>query len=129
MLKIHTNGGTTHRVDLDDEEQARQWLEKLQEPAFQSAITGLTLAHRGVQYSLPLPRGFSRSHLHAELIQPDPDKKIKGGERIVCAADDIRVSIMVHRAQRAARVAVLKTGKQRYNPMANIQKTGRTDDD
>lgn len=118
MLKIHTNDGLTACVDLEDEEQAREWIERLKDPRLQSKITGVTVAHRGVQYSLPRPLGFDHVVFQPEIILPDDQKKIKGGERVVCQAGDVRVELMVHKAQRAARVSLKRTGKQRFNPWA-----------
>ena len=122
MLKIHTNDGKTARVDLEDEGQAKEWLQRLSDPAFQERITGMTVAHRGVQYSLPRPLGFREILYLAEHVSPDPERKIKGGERVTCIAGDVRATVMVHRAQRAARVSLLRTGKQRFNPMAKGSK-------
>ena len=118
MLKIHTDDGKTSRVDFEDEGQAKAWLERLKDPRFQDRITALTIAVKGVQYSLPKPAGFDQIFLHAEPVTPDPSRKIKGGERIVCFAGDTRVTIMVHKEQRAARVSLARVGKQRFNPLA-----------
>ena len=117
MLKVHTTAGLTSRVDLENEDEARQWIEKLRDPAFQQGISGLTIYQKGVQYSLPKPQGFGQIFLCAEFVEPDPDKKLKGGEKLVCVADDVRIVLMVHKAQKAVRVAVIKTGKQRFNPV------------
>ncbi len=43
MLKIHTNDGKTHRVDLADEHQAREWLARLKRRDFQESITGISV--------------------------------------------------------------------------------------
>jgi hypothetical protein len=52
----------------------------------------------------------------AELIAAEPDRRIKGGERLVCQAGEVRAAVMVHREQRAARVTLFRIGKQRYTP-------------
>lgn len=122
VLKIHTNNGKTARVDLEDEGQAKEWLQRLSDPEFQAAITGMTVAQRGVQYSLPRPIGFREILYLAELVAPDQERRIKGGERITCIAGDVRATVMVHQAQRAVRVSLLRTGKQRFNPMARGSK-------
>jgi hypothetical protein len=116
VLKVHTKDGLTSRIDLEDEEQAKEWFARLKEPDFQEGITGLTIAYRGVNYSLPRPVGFRNLFFLAEHVCPDPSKKIKGGERIVATLDDIRVAVMVHRAQKAVRIGLTKAGKQRFNP-------------
>ncbi len=43
MLKIHTSDGRTHRIDLADEEQAKEWLGRLRLRAFQEGITGISV--------------------------------------------------------------------------------------
>lgn len=43
VLKIHTNDGKTHRVDLADEQQAKVWLQKLKRRDTQEAITGISV--------------------------------------------------------------------------------------
>jgi hypothetical protein len=122
VLKIHTNDGKTARVDLEDEGQAKEWLQLLGDPEFQATITGMTVAHKGVQYSLPRPIGFNEVLFLAEHVSPDSERKVKGGERVTCIAGDVRATVMVHRAQRAVRVSLLRTGKQRFNPMAKGSK-------
>ena len=116
MLKVHTNDGLTSRIDLEDEEQAEQWLARLKDPRFQASITGLTVAFRGVQYSLPRPVGFSDVFFLAEHVSPDEVRKIKGGERVFCFSDNVRIGMMVHKAQRAVRITLSKTGRQRFSP-------------
>lgn len=116
MLKVHTKSGLTERVDLTDEGQAKAWFERLKDPKYQANISGMSVAMFGVQYSLPVPIGFANASFRAELVVPDEVRKIKGGERIICQCDDVMVAMMVHQAQRAVRVSVSKTGKQRFDP-------------
>ncbi len=116
MLKIHTSNGQTALIDLEDEDRAREWIARFGDPSFQSTITGLTIANRGVQYSLPRPVGFQQVSFHAELVETDLSRRIKGGERVTCFAGDVRATIMVHKEQRAAKMSLLHTGKQRFNP-------------
>ena len=116
MLKVHMRDGRTVRVDLEDREASASWLRRIRDPAFQSDITGLTLSHRGVSYSLPRPRGFSAIMYGAELVAAEPDRRIKGGERLICQAGEVRATVMVHREQRAARVSLFRIGKPRFTP-------------
>jgi hypothetical protein len=111
MLKVHLTTGETLEVDLDDEDQARVWIGRFSDPRYQSQITGLTVVNRGVQYSLPRPVGFRDSALSAEPILMG-----KGGQRVFCFADDVRVTLNVHNGQRAARVQLAKPGKRKFNP-------------
>jgi hypothetical protein len=116
MLRVHLSDGQTLSIDLGDIDQARAWFMRLKDPDFQSRITALTLAHRGVQYSIPKPQGFDSVSFFAETVPAVPNSKIKGGERIVCLAGEVRTVVMVHREQRAARVSLLRLGKQRFAP-------------
>lgn len=117
MLSVHTKDGLTSSFDLEDEEQVKQWLSLLRNPDFHLAVTGLTITHRGIQYSLPRPKGFRQLRYMAESVPPDFDRRLKGGERIFCFADTVRVAAMVHREQPAAvRISLTKTGRQRFSP-------------
>ena len=119
MLKVHLKDGQTLCFDLENAHQAADWLTKARSPAFQAQITGLTISHRGVQYSLPRPLGYGDADvfLHGEYLVPVPEKHVKGGTQIICQAGETRVKLMVHQEQRAARVTVARVGKQRYNPL------------
>ena len=123
MLKIHTRDGVTTKVDWENEDQAREWMRRLADPRFQGSITGLTILHAGVQYSIPRPTGFEPISFLAELIEPDDERRIKGGERVTLLAGDVRASIMVHKEQRAVRMSLLRIGKQRYSPGYNPLKS------
>jgi len=57
-------------------------------------------------------------YFHVEKIEQDVSKRNKGGEKITCFVDDIRATVLGHAAQPSVRISLLKTGKQRYNPMA-----------
>lgn len=115
MLKIHTNDGRTDQIDLTDETQAKAWLSRHSNQQDQKAITGATLIQGGVQYSLSKPVGFGQIFYLPENIEVEGDET-KGGERLTCFVDDIRLTLMVHRSQPSIRVSIHKTGKLRFNP-------------
>lgn len=117
MLRVHTSDGLTTTFDLENAEEAKRWLEREQDPGYQSSITGLTISHRGVLYSFTRPVGFRKIAMVAENVDADLARKVKGGERIVCYVDDVRIGIMAHRLQRAVRVTLVKTGRQIFNPI------------
>lgn len=116
MLRAHLADGRTLCFDLQNEKQAEEWLRHVRDSAFQATLRGLTIQHNGVMYSLPRPVGFHRVFLFAEQLPADEGQKFKGGERLTCQADEARVSVMTHKAQRAARVSLSKPGAQCYNP-------------
>jgi len=95
--------GLTHEVDLNDEGQLKEWLGKFHDPEFQERIRGLTVIQKGVQYSVPRPTGFATSTLAAEPLEAG-----KGGERIVLVTEDVKLNVVIHAGQRAARVSLDK---------------------
>lgn len=153
MFKIHTCDGLTVSVDLKDEAQATEWLQRLKDLSFQRKITGITIMRRcggrfkcptcgratrlycstcgepsrdivcekGVQHSLSKPNGYDEVYYQAEYMKPNPNIKLRGGERAVCYAGDNRMILMVHPRQPASRVTLLKTGKRRYNPFTDSE--------
>jgi len=117
MLRAHLADGCTLCFDLQDERQAADWLRHVRSSKFQRKLRALTIQHRGVMYSLPKPSGYERVFMFAESLPANEKARFKGGYRLFCQVDDNRVSLMVHEAQRAARVSVSKTGQQCYNPL------------
>lgn len=112
MLRVHLKDGQTISIDPENEKEAAEWLEHLKEPGFQSKVAGLTVRYNGVDFSFPRPEGFRRVSFAVEEVRQN-----KGGERIWCFSDNVRVGLMVHKEQRAtARVTLRKTGNQRYSP-------------
>jgi len=116
MLRVHTADGLTTSFDLGDERQAAEWIERLKDPRFQASIRGLTLSDQGALYSMSGPSGFRRVSFLGERVEAEPERRIKGGERLTCFADDVRICLMVHREQKAIRVSLSKIGNQRFNP-------------
>lgn len=117
MLRVHLTDGRTLRFDLSDERQASKWLEQIKDTTFQACVTGLTLQCNGTQLSLTRPGGYERVWMFAEHLPAVQEQRFKGGERIICQADETRTTVMVHAEQRAARVSLFKPGTQCYNPM------------
>ncbi len=118
MLRVHTRDGRTASIDLSDSEQAKWLASRLGDPRFQAQITAMTITHNGASYSVARPSDLGPVTFLAEQMDPEPDRKIKGGQRLVCLAADVRTSIFVHQQERAARVSLFRIGKQRYNPLA-----------
>lgn len=122
MLRVHLIDGRTLRFDLKDECQAAKWLRSARDFKFQSTITGITVKHDGVSYSLSRPRGCGDVFMFAEYLEENAAQKFKGGGRIICQADDTRINLMVHENQRAAHVSLSKTGQQCYNPIVGVRR-------
>lgn len=120
MLRVHTKDGSTIHLDLQDADQAREWMEKRRSPKYQESITGISIIqkYRGgaVQYSIARPEDFDRVFFDMENIEPNG--KFRGGERVVCFAGDTRAIVLVHREKKSVRFAMRRVGKHIYNPMA-----------
>lgn len=116
MLEIHTRDGRTTKVDLAKPDHAREWARRMADPRYQGTITGVTVSHLGVRYSLSRPTDFDPVAFSAEYVDPDPSRKLKGGHRVICHAGTVRAAVMVHEQQRAVRLTLQRWGKQRYNP-------------
>lgn len=134
MFKIHTSDGRTIGVDPSDPEQAREWVERLERPSFQASITGVTLIERhdvsgrcpecdqrvslrtGVQYSMSRPQGFRHVNFGVESIEPDG--KVKGSDRLVLLANELRLVLTAHHSQPSARVT-LAGWRRQYAPQSD----------
>lgn len=105
MVKLHLADGSTEAVDLQDEEQARPWLEKLGRADFQALLRGVTLISkqggRGLQYSVPRPDGMKSIRFDVEAFSEG-----RGGERIVLLADDTRLILTAHAQNPSCRVTL-----------------------
>lgn len=149
-FRIQTNDGLSVRFDLDDEEQAREYLAKLKDPDFREMVSTIAVIQqcsgkwrcpeckqskrlicngcrqkgrqaecaKQVQFVMARPEGFDQKFYHIERLEKDVVEGMHGGHRITCFVDDVRLTITTHANQPAARISLLKTGKQRYNPLA-----------
>lgn len=132
MLRVHTADGNTASIDFRDEEQAREFLTKLKERTYQDQIRALTLLQyaearcktcddtvrwKGIQHTVSRPEGFGNVFFHVEEVKPDLENRIKGGEKIICFADEVRVTTMAHRENPAVRFSLRKMGRHSYNPL------------
>jgi len=118
VLRVHTRDGLTASIDLGNKGQAERLAKRLGDPRFQAEITAMTLTHLGVSYTLARPEDSGPVSFLAEVIEPSADRKIKGGQRVMCLAGDMRTTVLVHHAHRAARVSMFRTGKQRFSPLS-----------
>jgi len=130
VLKIHTADGQTIRVDLSNPEQAREWLQRLEQDQFQKQIRGMALIeyHRvgvtcdacglksqgviGTQYSLSRPQDFQNIRYEVERNRMGESHS----ERIVVTAGDVMLSVTAHDSQPSARALLVKSGRRRYVP-------------
>jgi hypothetical protein len=134
MLRVHTADGHTETVDLSDERQASELVRRLARADVARSVTGLTLVEThgaagrcpacserhqlplGMQFSITRPEDFRSVSFDAERVQPSG--RVRGGDRLLVYADDIRLSVMAHAETPAVRVVVSKPGKRRFDPKA-----------
>lgn len=134
MLRVHTADGRTTTVDLSDERQAADWVRRLARADVARSVTGLTLVEThatsgkcpacaerhqlplGLQFSISRPEDFRAVSFDAERVEASG--RVRGGDRLLVYADDIRLSVMAHAETPAVRVIVSKVGKRRFDPKA-----------
>lgn len=97
MIKLNFKDGSTLEFDLKKEDDYKQWLEWVSEKDFQDKITGIGILHEKKFNTLPFPKGFKRVRFMAELVSKEK-KGVKRelGERLICQADNIQLSILVY---------------------------------
>ena len=97
MIKLNFKDGSTLEFDLKKEDDLKQWLEWSSVKDFQERITGIGILHGKKFHTLPFPKGFRHVRFMAEIVS----KEKKGverelGERLICQADNIQLSILVY---------------------------------
>jgi hypothetical protein len=122
VISLHLEDGQTISFDLLND-GAREWLEKLARPEFQAKLTAVTINMKhpskggegGVQYSVAKPKGFDDAQwFHVERVEPSG--KIRGGEKIDLFIGGLKITLMCHASQPAARISIAKIGRRKFNP-------------
>lgn len=119
MLKVSLSDGRTLQFALDTPESAARWRRFAGDPSAQRRITALTIAHLGVNYTIPRPCGFEGVFITAEDVPPEG--RNKGCQKIICHAGEVRLTMVVHSCQRATRVQLERVGKLVHNPQMNVE--------
>jgi hypothetical protein len=123
VILLHLKDGKTITFDL--EEGASEWQAKLARPDLQSQLTAVTIkmSHRSkgsgdssVQYSVVKPQGFDGATQWFQVELVKPSGRIHGGERLDLFIGDVRVSLMAHKSQPAARISITRMGRRIFNP-------------
>lgn len=111
MLKVHLSTGETLRFDLGDPTDAERWITLSSKLDFQASISGLTIDHNGMSFSIPRPRSLDLCFLAEKF----PSRgRSKGAEKVSVNNADVRVDLTVHSGQRAGRVDIIRAGWQRF---------------
>jgi len=109
-------------VDLND--GASEWLKQLARPVFQAQLTAVTIhagyptrtgEEIGVQFSIARPKGFrGQTWFRCQKV---PEKgRVRGGERVDIFVGDVRLSLMAHASNPAARISLSRVGRMTFVP-------------
>jgi len=85
----------------------------------------MTIVNNGVSYSVPKPKDFYNVSFSAEEIEYNLEKKLKGGEKIVCHAGDTELTVVTYNSQKAVRVDLSKPGRRTFNPNNSLNSINR----
>lgn len=115
MLKVNLRDGCTLGYNLTDMAEKVEWERQQESSRFQRSITGIGIHHDQTLHALPIPRKFRRVSFGGEAIVRG-DEVV--GERIVCQADQVRISLSVYFASgtmpKHVRVDVAHLGQPRF---------------
>ncbi len=124
MIKVNFKDGTTLAFDLTKASDVQQWDEWSNVKDFQERITGIGVLHNKKFHTFTLPRKFRKVRFYAELVHSEKrgERKLLG-ERLVCHADEIKLSLMVYTCQDPpppvlSRMDVERVGKQMFSNSA-----------
>lgn len=117
LIKVNRNDGKTLSFDLSDEEGALA--SSLNNNKFMETITGIGCLHNTFWHTLTKPKKFKNVRYSVEKVKQNKSGIVKDiGEKIICQADDVQLSVLVYYNIRPkmARIEIKKIGKQRFAP-------------
>lgn len=127
MIKVNCRDGKTISFDLNEESEREELIDKLSERDFLRSITGVSSLHNTFWHVLTRPKKFRKVSYFVELVKHKKNgvEKIVG-EKIICQADDVQLSILVYYNVRPkiTRIELKKIGKQRFIATRNEVKNG-----
>lgn len=112
MLLIQTAKGESLRFNLQDEDDLARWNEFANNSNGEISTVGII--HRKETHAIPIPRGFRKVYVEAELLISENGTQKAIGERVSIKADDIRTTMIVHYHHRKkwTSILVVKEGRQ-----------------
>jgi hypothetical protein len=119
LIKVNKKDGKTLSFDLEKDAEYIDIQKKLDDDVFIGEITGINSLFNTFWHALTLPKNFRNVTYGVEKV-----KHFKNGieqtigEKIVCHADDVRLTILVYynTCPKMARIELKKVGKQRFIP-------------
>lgn len=122
MIKVNTKDGKTLSYDLSLESDYIEATELVESKDSTDSVTGISILHNTFWHALPKPRKFRKIRYFVKLVKHTKDGVEKVvGEKIICQADDIQLSILVYYNQRPkmARIEIKRIGRQRFVPVVS----------
>lgn len=123
MIKINKDDGKTLSFDLTNEDECKEISLLLGENKFLKSMTGIGCLHKTYWHQLTSPKKFRNVRYTVEKVTHVKNGVTKNvGEKIICQADDIQLTIMVYYNVRPkmTRIELKKIGRQRFIPKGNI---------
>ena len=119
MIKVNLKNGQTLSFDLENIDEYSSLSDRLDDDVFVHSITGISVLHNKYWHAITVPQNFKTIKYFVERV-----KCVKNGiekyvgERIVCHADDIRLTTLVYYNEkpRITRIDMKKVGNPRYTP-------------
>ena len=112
MLLIQTAKGESLRFNLQDSNDLDRWNEFVNNSNGEISTVGII--HRKETHAIPMPRGFRKVHIEAELLISENGTRKAVGERVSIKADDIRMTLTVHHHHRKkwTNISITREGRQ-----------------
>lgn len=130
MIKVNKDDGSTLSFDLAIDDNVADLSSLLEDKGVADGITGVGCLFNTYWHQLTKPKKFRNVSYHVEKVQQVKNGVSKDvGEKIVCQADDIQLSILVYYNVRPkmTRIEIKKIGKQRYVPKGLKDGTSKED--
>jgi len=127
MIKINKKDGKTSSFDLNVVGQAGELTELMDNKDYIQSITGISSLHNTFWHALTKPKRFRKVNYFIELVKHKKNGVEKVvGEKIICQADDVQLSILVYYNIRPkmTRIELKKIGKPRFVPKREVTTDG-----
>lgn len=119
MIKINKNDGKTVSFDLENDTDYHDVVDLLNDENMVQTITGVSSLHHTFWHALVRPKKFRTVKYTVEKVYNTKGGIKKAtGEKIICQADDIQLTILVYYNVRPkmTRIEIKKIGKMRFRP-------------
>lgn len=119
LIKVNLKSGQTLSFNLGNKEDYSSLSDRLDDDVFARSITGISVLYNTYWHAITVPQNFKTITYHVErVVCVKHGIEVNVGERIVCHADDIRLTTLVYYNEKPkiTRIDMKKVGKPRYIP-------------